>query len=304
MEINQLETFLQIVKTGSYSNASRNLCITQPAVSHQVKNLEKELNIKIFERIGNKMKLTEVGKYLVDAATKFLDDLDNLKRICENVRSLKEGHLTIATTNACLVYILPNIIKRFRKEFPRIKFKFISRGSFKDILPIIENNETDLAIGAHRDEKAKDLTFLLWESFRRMLVVPKHYSWHKKKVIQLADIGRLPLILPREGSVTRKAIDDAFARKQIPNKIVMETEEHSKIFAQMGFGAAIILSFTLDPDDNNRYRSIDVSHLFGKADYGIYYKKDKYITPAMKEFVRFFMSTQWRESRNLQLSNT
>ncbi len=288
METNQLKTFYEIVRTGSYSKASKNLFITQSAVSHQIKNLEKELNVKLFERLRNMMKLTEGGKILANAVGMFLNELDNLKRITEEVSNSKAGTLTIATTNGITLYVLPDVIKKFTEQFPQIKIKLINRGRYIEFLPLLLDGEVDLVLGPKSSQiTSTKVKFLVWKSFSRVLLMSKDHPLGKKRTIKLVDVSMLPLILYVVGSETREAVDGAFAREKLHNEPVMEIDiaASSKKYVEMGIGASILGSFQLTEEDRRKFQCVDVSHLFGKVEYVIYYRRTQYFTAAMKQFI-------------------
>jgi DNA-binding transcriptional LysR family regulator len=266
--------------------------IRKSAVSHQIRNLEKEFNMKLFERLGNNMKLTKGGEILSDAIAKFLDDLDNLKKLSEDIRTFKTGDLTVATTSALMIYILPEVVKKFREEFPRIKFKLISRISV-ELLPPVLSGEADLAIAPKPDKKELvKLKFIKWKSFGIVLLLAKGHPLQKKKTIMLDDICKLPLILYRSGTVIRQAVDAAFTHRKLSYEVMMEIdmEENAKKYVAMGIGATITASFAVTAEDQQRLWCVDVSHLFGKVDEGIYYRKNKYVTEAMQRFINLFLS--------------
>jgi LysR family transcriptional regulator, cys regulon transcriptional activator len=288
MEISQLRTFYEIVKTESYSKASKNLFITQSAVSHQIKNLEKELNFKLFERLGNMMKLTDRGRLLSDAVGTFLDDLDNVKRISEDMGDFNTGHLTISTTSGIMTYVLPDVIKTFMRKFPRIELKLGNWSRSRDFLTMVSSGEVDLVIGPRTNQVFLDkATFLFWKTFGRVLLISKGHSLRKKNV-KLAEVCAHPLIL--YGAGIRRTILEVFAKHKLPYTVIMEIDlaENAKKYIEMGVGACILDSFMITPEERHRFCCVDVSHLFGKVDYGIYYRKKRHITTAMKQFVRLF----------------
>ncbi|MBM4348883.1 MAG: LysR family transcriptional regulator [Deltaproteobacteria bacterium] len=294
MEIDQLKAFQQIARTGSYSIASRNLFITQSAVSHQIRKLEKELDIKLFERLGNVSKLTKQGEVLSVGVDKLLDALDNLIKLSEDIRGSKYGHLSIATTNGIMSYVLEDVIDRFAKQFPKIRFKLISGAVATELVSLVSNDEVDLSIVPKVNQaEFRKLTFKHWRSFGLVLLTAKDHPLQKKKAINLRAISRLPLILYRKGAVLRRLVDDAFARSNLPYDVVMETdlEENLRNYVEKGIGVTITVSFAVTPEDKKRFWSVDVSHLFGKMDYGIYYRKNKYVTKAMLQFIKIFTSS-------------
>lgn len=290
MEISQLKTFHEIVKTGSCSKAAKNLFLTQSAVSHQIINLEKELGIKLFERVGNIFKLTDKGTSLLDPIIHVLDEVDTVKRISEDIRNSKTSHLTIATTSGIMINLLPDVVRKYRQRFPQIRLKLITT-LLSEFLPLVLNDDVDLAIGPILTEVLPNrINFRLWKSFERLLLTPKGHPLSKKRTLRLADISPHPLILYRKGTQTRKAVEDAFSEHELAYQIIMEIDvaENAKRYVQLGTGISIVPSLTVSKEDRRRLACIDVSYLFGKVDYGIYLRKHKGVSPAANEFVRLF----------------
>lgn len=291
MELIQLLSFHQIVETGSFSKASSNIFRSQSAVSHQIKNLEKELGIKLLERFGKKIKLTEEGKILFDVLSAFFNDLDNVKRIYGDMQQGKYGSLTIATSSSMITYILPNVIKMFIDQFAGIKFKLITCAISIEIPRMILSGEAEFGIGPKMDRvSSQKLDFLPWKSFNRVLLMAKDHPLSKKKDITLADIAKCPLILYREGTMIRESIEEAFIRDNLSYEIVMEIDvaENIKKYVEIGIGLSILSSLAFTHEDKNSLFLFDINHLLGKTEYGIYFRKNKYITTAMKQFIKFF----------------
>ncbi len=291
MEINQLLSFSEIVKRGSYSKAAKTLFLTQPAVSHQIINLEKELNIKLFERWGKNIKLTEEGLIFSKVVSTFLTDLDNLKRISEDIRHSKTGHLTVAASNPFVAHALPKVIEKFLHQFPGVKFKLITRGFTSETLSMVLDGEVDFIFGTMLEQPFHSkIDFLFWKSYDKVLLMPKRHPLSRKKPLTLPEIAKYPLIVYRTGSILRKAVEETFARNMIPYEITMELDsaENIKNYVARGFGLSIISAMNLTPEDREKLAFIDVSEFFGRIDYGIHYRKDKYVTASMKGFIRFF----------------
>jgi len=291
MELIQLLSFHQIVKTGSFSKASNNIFRSQSAVSHQIKNLEKELGIKLFERLGKTIKLTEEGKILFDVVSAFFNDLDNVKRIYGDMQQGKHGRLTIVTSSAMITYVLPNVIKMFIDQFARIKLKLITCAITFEIPRVILNGDADFGIGPEMDQVSSEkINFLPWKSFDKVLLMAKDHPLSKKSNVTLADIAKYPLILYGAGTVIRKSVEEAFVRNNLSYEIVMELDvaENIKKYVEIGIGLSILSSVALTHQDKNRLFVFDINHLLGKTEYGIYLRRDKYITTAMKQFIKFF----------------
>jgi len=291
VELIQLISFYQIAKTGSFSKASHNIYRTQSAVSHQIRNLEEEFGVKLFDRTGKKIRLTDEGRILIDVLDPFFDKLDNVKRIYEDMKQCKSGSLTIVSSSAMITYILPNVIKKFINQFPQIKFKLVTCSITSKIPRMILDGETDFGIGPNMDEISLDkLEFLSWKLFDKVLLMSKDHPLSKKRKITLADIAKYPLILYTEGTVIRKRVEEAFIRNNLHYEIVMEMDvaENIKKYVEMGFGLSVLSSLAISCQDKNRLFIANINHLLGKTEYGIYFRKGKYITAIMKQFVKFF----------------
>jgi DNA-binding transcriptional LysR family regulator len=299
MEINQLLSFYEIAKTGSFSKASEKVFRTQPAVSSQIKNLEKELNVKLFERQPKRIRLTKEGELLFNIIRNFFTELEKLKKIYEDMQHGKGGSLIIAASPSIMRYVLPNVMATFMKRFPKNKFKLIACRDPSEIESLLREGEVDLAIGPKINQSDEHIDFLFWKSFDMLLISAKHHPISRKKNITLADISHYPLIVCREG-VLRGIIERPFIHSKLPFDVIIELDmaEYVKIYAEMGIGIAFFSSITLTEEDRNRFSIRNVKKLFGKVDYGITLRRNKYVSMQMSQFVRSFMAFSCPE-RNL-----
>ncbi|HUT69883.1 MAG TPA: LysR substrate-binding domain-containing protein [Desulfatiglandales bacterium] len=291
MELIQLISFYQIARTGSFSKASLNIFRTQSAVSHQIRNLEEEFGIKLFDRIGKKIKLTEEGKILFDVLGPFFDQLDNIKRIYEDMKQCRGGSLTIVSSGAMIAYILPDIIKEFISQFAQIKFKLINCPITFEIPRMILDGEADFGIGPKMGDISSDkVEFLSWKLFDKVLLMSKGHPLSKKRNTTLADIAKYPLILYPKGTEIRRSVEEAFIRDNLSYEIGMEMNvaENIKKYVEIGIGLSVLSSLAISPKDKIMLCITNINHLLGKTEYGIYFRKDKHITATMKQFVRFF----------------
>jgi len=303
VELIQLHSFYQIVKTGSFKEASEMVFRSQSAVSHQIKKLEKELKVKLFKRIGKRVRLTQEGEILFESTKKILQSLENLKKIYTDMNNGFGGRLIIAATSAVLSYILPNTIKKFVDLFSKINFKLITCRFVPEIISLVLVGEVDLAISVKPyQELPPQILFLPWRSFNRILIVAKEHPLSKNKEInKLANIVKYPHILQGKGSVNRKVIDEVYARSKLVPNVIMEVDfvEDIKSYVEMGIGVGIISSLSISQKDRERFNIFNISRLFGKVEFGIYYRKDIYISIAMKQFIKLFAPNLLKEGNEL-----
>jgi LysR family cys regulon transcriptional activator len=291
MELAQLSSFSQIAKTGSFSEAAKRVFLSQSAVSHQIINLEKELGVKLFGRLGKRIKVTPQGEILLEITNRVFKDLEDLKKIYSDMDQCMTGKLSIAATSSVISYVLPRIIKKFIDRFPKISLKLLNCMSISELLSLVSDGEVDFGIGVKLlGVYPHQINFVAWKSFDLNLIVCKGHPLSERRTIGLVDIVKYPHILFGRGRMTRKIIDEVYARNGVAYNVTMEVDmaENCKIYVEMGIGVGIISSLAITPKDKERLKIINVSNLFGKVEFGIYYRKDKYISMGMKQFIRLF----------------
>jgi DNA-binding transcriptional LysR family regulator len=291
MELIELRSFVEIVRTGSFSKASQKVFRTQGAVSHHIKKLETDLKVKLFERFGKRVELTEEGSILFNQASKFFSDLEEVRNRYADIADGQAGTLTIAANSSIAGYILPTVIKGFSAKFPKVKFRLLVSSASGDIPSLVSNGQADFGIGFKMNQGLqKNTDFVFWKSFDMILISPKNHPLTKRKRIRIEELGSYPLIMSRPGTILRKTVEEMLLRYGIPYEIVMEINmpDTIKKYVEMGYGLSIISSTTITPEDKKRLGMFRVSNLFGKLNYGVYYRKGTYVSGPMRQFINMF----------------
>ena len=289
MELIELKSFVEIVRTGSFSEASRKVFRTQGAVSHHVKKLETDLKVKLFERRGKIVNLTEEGRILFNQASKVFSDLEELRKRYADVADGQAGTLTIAANSSIAGYILPTVFKGFSAQFPKVKVRLLVSSASGDIPGLVSNGQADFGIGFKMNQSLqKNTDFVFWKSFDMILISPKNHPLTKGKRIRIEELGSYPLIMSEPGTFYRKTVEEMLLRCGIPYEIVMEINmvETIKKYVEMGYGLSIISSIAITPEDKKRLGMAKVSNLFGKVNYGVYYRKGTYVSGPMRQFIK------------------
>src|SRR3974390_1748884 len=121
MDLDQLHTFLEIVRLKSFSKAAQTCYRTQPAISAQVRQLEQELNTSLFERLGTRIALTTAGKIFAEYAEKILDLRRRAQDGINDLERGRRGELVIAANEATCIYVLPTVFAEYKKQFPNVQ---------------------------------------------------------------------------------------------------------------------------------------------------------------------------------------
>ena len=120
MEIQHLRGFYYSAKLGSLSKAANKLSVTQSAVSQQIKALEQELGIQLFNRYGPRKELSPDGEIFLDLISNVVQEIDSIKTIFEDRKGNQKGLLTFAATTLMIMDVLPYIVKNFRERYPKV----------------------------------------------------------------------------------------------------------------------------------------------------------------------------------------
>src|ERR671912_2631416 len=121
MDLDQLHTFLEIVRLKSFSKAAQTCYRTQPAISAQVRQLEQELNCTLFERLGTRIALTTAGKIFSEYAEQILQLRRRAQEVINELDRVPRGEIIIAANEATCIYVLPSVFSEYKKQFPNVQ---------------------------------------------------------------------------------------------------------------------------------------------------------------------------------------
>jgi DNA-binding transcriptional LysR family regulator len=244
--LDQLRILRAISIESSFKKAAESLYISQPAVSLQIQNLEKQLNIAIFDRGNRKALFTEEGETLLRYGNRILSICDETCRAIEDLRSLQGGTLIIGASQTTGTYLMPRLIGLFRQKYPQITVQ-LQVHSTRRIAWSVASGQINLAIigGQVPKELKNTLQVTSYAEDELALIVPKLHPFSKLEKIQKEDLYRLRFIALDRQSTIRKVIDEVLNKNGIDSgrfKIEMELNsvESIKNAVQSGLGAAFV----------------------------------------------------------------
>lgn len=283
MEIKLLKTFITVAQTLSFSAAAEILHYSQSSISEQIKKLETNLNTILFERIGNKIKLTSKGEILVIYSKKIIHMCDEAVTALSENDELK-GQLIVAMTETLCFYKLPNLFKEFTELHPNIELK-LKIGNCYDFPTWLNNNIVDVAFVLDDEINYANLvTKLLYEE-KLMLVTNPFHPLAEFSELNLKDLQDQTLVLTQKGSRYRAIFESCLKEKQISYRSQFEFEsvEAIKNFIKSGFGIAFLPESTVKNELTlKEFIKLPVADLNLKIATQILYHKDKWISPALR----------------------
>ena len=287
MDFRQLNTFLTIGKLQSFTAAASELGYAQSTITTQIKSLEDELGVKLFDRIGKNITLTHEGRKLLPYAKQMIKLSTDIKNVVFKDEK-PSGTLTIGAAESLCVIRLPEILKEYRQMFPdvEVSMKFGSCADFKHLL---KDNIIDVAFSLGRKIESTDfVTEVEFDEPMLLLAYPGHHLISKEEIFP-EDIENEALILTETGCSYRAAFENILSEHNIKPNLVLETGSVQAIkqFTMSGLGITLLPAVSVS-DEINSGKLIPLNWV--GPDFGIIsqviYHKDKWISPALKEFLK------------------
>jgi DNA-binding transcriptional LysR family regulator len=244
--LDQLRILKAIAAEGSFKRAADTLYVSQPAVSLQVQNLEKQLNVPLFDRGGRKAQLTEAGHLLLNYGEKIITLCQETCRAIEDLQNLQGGTLIVGASQTTGTYLLPRAIGLFRQKYPDVSVQLQVHSTRRTSWGVA-NGQVDLAIigGEVPPELQETLKTIPYAEDEFALILPVGHPLAKIEMIQKEDLYKLKFITLDSQSTIRKVIDKVLSRCDIDTKrLKVEMELNSieaiKNAVQSGLGAAFV----------------------------------------------------------------
>jgi DNA-binding transcriptional LysR family regulator len=244
LNLDQLKAFVEVVERGSFTAAARELNLTQPAVTHQVQELERRFQVALVERFGKRAYLTEAGEKLIEHARNLLDEDSRTQVMMRRFGDGWLGRVRIGTSMTVLMYLLPPILRQLKTDHPQLEIS-LKAGLTTTTLQMLKTNALDLGLCALPIEDPAFETVPLFKD-ELVAILPAALG-HVPKTVTPAFLSRCPLILGSENSALRRTITDWLARGGPPPKPLMEFDnvEAMKSVVAVGLGASIVPGLSL-----------------------------------------------------------
>jgi DNA-binding transcriptional LysR family regulator len=244
LNLRQLEVFYLVVKKGSCTKAAEELNVTQPAVTIQVKSLEKSLNLKLIQHFGEKIQLSEAGELLYQYAEKIFDLVSEADEKMRDFKRLMRGTLQIGTTKNYARYMMPSLLTTFQARFPDIRV-ILDEGNSEDMARSVLDMKNEMAFicQINIDRRLKSIFF---SSVEFVLVVSPQQRFSQRGSISFRELNGEPVILREKGSGSRAAILRRFDLYGIRPSVIIEAGSLDFIVGYVKQGKGI--SFMFEPD--------------------------------------------------------
>ncbi len=284
MEIRQVRYFVMVAQTGSFSQAAKDLFISQSTLSQQIQQLENEVGVKLLERNTRKVTLSEYGQEFLPYAKNLIYDAEACLGSIMDVRNMATGKLVIGVTYT-FSSVMVDVLKEFIRDYPGIRLS-IRTALMEELMDMLERNEIDLALSYDPGHKYDNIEST--ELFRSSICVIARdtHPLAQKVSISLEELSRLKLALPVSGMQARDKFDSVLAEKGIKMNIAVEVND-MQILQKLVRDTELVTVFSRNAIKNSvGLKALEIENIQGETVGCCHTIKGRYKSIAAREFIR------------------
>src|SRR4249920_1386210 len=291
MKLHQLRYLAAVAQTGlNITAAAEKLHTSQPGVSKQIKLLEDELGFQIFVRDGrNLARVTPAGQQVIDRAVKILREVQNIKRLSDDLKDEERGALSIATTHTQARYVLPEVIKQFREKYPEVRLH-LHQGTSEQIAEMAALDRIDFAINTGSQSLFEGFTLLPCYQWHRHVVVPQGHPLAKVKKPTLKQLAACPIITYVFSFTGPSSLHGIFAKEGLVPNVVITARDADviKTYVRLVLGIGIVASMAIEQQDDADLVHIDTSDLFPAHTTWVGFRRGGLLRKYQLDFIQLF----------------
>ena len=290
LTLRQLQVFEKVASHLNYSRAAEELYLSQPAVSMQIKQLEENIGLPLFEQMGKKIFLTEAGRELFHYSRNIAQQLAEMEAVFDEMKGLEQGKLTLSVVNTAN-YFTPRLLAKFCQMHPNINV-ILQVANRDAVLKQLADNSTDLAIMGQPPDGLDISAEPFLDNPLVVIAAPDHPLARLKRV-KLAQLAQETFLSREPGSGTRSAMERIFAEHQIRPRISMEmeTNEAIKQAVQAGMGLGILSLHSIELElETRRLAILKAEHFPLLRHWFVAHRANKRLSSAALAFKEFLLA--------------
>lgn len=295
MEIRNLESFIQVAELGSFTKAAESLGYTQSSVSTQIRQLENELGIPLFERINHSIKLTEKGKEILALAHQLFRTADAIKKTADNPLSLS-GHIRIAAAPSLCHWLFQNDFEQFHRLFPGISMEIIST-STEDMFGLLNRNEVDLVYTLDHHIYDRNYVIAYEAPVTCHFFCSTEHPLAKEASVSLERLLKESFVLTERSMSYQKLLDEFLTSRSLEITPFLEMGDTSLItrILQKGQVLSFLPDYVCQADvREHRLACLQVPELSIEIWKQLLYHKNKWISPEIRSVMEYLESEAFR----------
>ncbi len=295
MDLDQLHTFLEIVRLKSFSKAAQSCYRTQPAISAQVRQLEQELNAILFERLGTRISLTVAGRIFAEHAEQILALRRRAQDSINELEKVPRGELLIAANEATCIYVLPGVFAEFKKQFPNVQLS-VDRSYGTRVVQAVLDNLADFGF-TQLPVQEKKLQIVKIYSDEIKLLVPAGHKLASYERVMPRDLLGDQLLLPKTGT-TRARLNSWLdpVLDELNVSMELDSTEMIKRFVMANLGLSFLAaSHCQEEAKAHRLAAVSLGPEPMIRRVGLIYRRDKSLSKAALGFIQVTLDNTGNE---------
>jgi DNA-binding transcriptional LysR family regulator len=288
LNFNHLYYFYVVAKAGSFSDAARELNVSQSSISVQIRQFESYLGHKLFNRLKKGVELTESGAVVFQFAEEVFHDVDRIWNDLEAIERQIKGTLAIGTINSFGIYALPRLLKEFTASYPEVKVS-VHFGTGRQLADMLQNGKIDIAVTSGSRRYA-GLTSVPLRETKVFLVGPPDHPLAARETVNPRELESHPFIGYEEENEIRMMMDSFFRRMSLSIEYALESSNVATIkhMVMAGLGLSMLPELSVGEEiRERRLARIEVQGLYMAQKMTLYYKSNRTLTPTRREFLNF-----------------
>jgi len=291
MNLRQLRYISEVAKHDLNVSATADALFTsQPGVSKQIRQLEDELGVQIFERSGRQLtRITPAGRAIIELADRALIEVETLKQAAQEYSDPALGELALAATHTVARYAFPPVIEKLVRKYPKVHIH-THMGTPLQISELVAHGKVDFGIATEAMEHFEDLVAIPCYRWRRSFLVPPGHPLLEVERLTLRDVAAYPLVTYVFGFDHGSPLDVAFRRERLTPEVAVTATDADiiKDYVRMGLGVGIVATLAHDADSDSGLRAIDASGLIEISTARVVFRRGLFFRGYMYDFLELF----------------
>ncbi|MDR2877581.1 MAG: CysB family HTH-type transcriptional regulator, partial [Chromatiales bacterium] len=272
------------------SAAAQMLNTSQPGISNQIRQLEEELKIQIFERNGKRLiGITQPGRAVLAMAERVLRELEHIRQVGFEYTDEVGGSLSIATTHTQARYALPPVIKAFAERYPNVRLH-LHQGDPMQVAQLAASGVADIAIATEGIDLVEDLVMMSCYDWNHCVIAPPGLPILRDHPLTLEKIAQYPIVTYDFSFAGRMKINDAFERAGLRPNVVFSAIDSDviKTYVEIGIGIGLMAAMAFNSERDTNLRMLDASHLFEPCTTRLGLRRGSQLRGYMYSFIEMF----------------
>ncbi len=298
MDLRELRSLIALAEAGSLTRTAGKVNLSAAAIHRQLRVLEEELGVRLYERVGRQLRLTPAAETLLPLARELLAQYEAIRAAANDLKGLKRGRLRIGTGPTFSSYILPPLLEEFRERYPNVEL-LVETGHTKQLTGLLQNGLIDLMFLVYPEASARpDFTVEATWDFEVALVSGLRHPPPRR--CRLTDLQEHSFILYKKESIFDRIIEDYFAAHGFQPRVSMRLDnaEPIKGMLRSGFGLSMLPLWTVATELKNKslllIRQQEPPLI---AQLALVTRRLNYLPQAVSAFIEMAQGWQWKSAR-------